>query len=370
MIEKPRLVINKEIVLRNSSRIRNKAQKHSIQFQPHFKTHQSLEVGRWLRDIGVTEITVSSMDMLNYFLRDHWDSFVLALPLHPGLFKSINHANNECHLKVLSSSTEHLKQLNNMLDKPLQVLLDIDPNYGRTGIPIDQLSNIMKFYKDLSALAKIKLSGCYIHAGNSYQEPNKESVISFSEELHQSISALKSVLDLPIYYGDTPTCSVMHNFNNIDVLTPGNLFFYDLSQEQIGSCDEEDIAVWVDCPIINVKDKKIEDIPANIRHSGVKEFAQIVIHGGAVHFSKDFLDINGRIVYGRIKDEPDLYLDKISQEHGLIIGPKDLITEVAKRPYLSIYPVHSCLTAESMASYTDSVSFRRYDHMKGSSIKI
>ena len=119
-----------------------------------------------------------------------------------------------------------------------------------------------------------------------------------------------------------------------------------------------------------MKDKKIEDIPANIRHLGVKEFAQIVIHGGAVHFSKDFLDINGRIVYGRIKDEPDLYLDKISQEHGLIIGPKDLITEVAKRPYLSIYPVHSCLTAESMASYTDSVSFRRYDHMKGSSIKI
>ena len=120
-------------------------------------------------------ITVSSMDMLNYFLRDHWDSFVLALPLHPGLFKSINHANNECHLKVLSSSTEHLKQLNNMLDKPLQVLLDIDPNYGRTGIPIDQLSNIMKFYKDLSALAKIKLSAVIfmleIHIKNQTKIP-------------------------------------------------------------------------------------------------------------------------------------------------------------------------------------------------------
>lgn len=367
MIEKPRLVINKEIVLRNSSRIKNKAQKHSIQFQPHFKTHQSIEVGRWLRDVGVTQITVSSMDMLHYFLRDHWDSFVLALPLHPGLFKSINHANNVCHLKVLSSSIEHLKQLNNMLDKPLQVLLDIDPNYGRTGIPIDQLSSIKTFCQDLSTLPKINLSGCYIHAGNSYQEPNRESIISFFEELHQSITDLKNALDLPIYYGDTPTCSVMNNFENIDVLTPGNLFFYDLSQERIGSCDEEDIAVWVDCPIISVKDKKIEDIPAGIRHSGAKEFAQIVIHGGAVHFSKDFLDINGRIVFGRVKYMPELYLDKISQEHGLIIGPKDVIQEVAKCPYLSIYPVHSCLTAESMASYNDSVSFKRYDHMKTSS---
>ena len=66
-----------------------------------------------------------------------------------------------------------------MLDKPLQVLLDIDPNYGRTGIPIDQLSSIMKFYKDLSALAKIKLTGCYIHAGNSYQVQTKSPLFFF-----------------------------------------------------------------------------------------------------------------------------------------------------------------------------------------------
>ena len=56
-------------MLRNSSRIRNKAQKYSIQFQPHFKTHQSIEVGRWLRDLGVSDITVSSMDMLTIFLK-------------------------------------------------------------------------------------------------------------------------------------------------------------------------------------------------------------------------------------------------------------------------------------------------------------
>ena len=369
MIEKPRLMINKEIVLRNSSRIFNKAQKYSIQFQPHFKTHQSIEVGRWLRDLGISDITVSSMDMLTYFFKDNWESFLLALPLHPGLFKSINQVNNECHLKVLSSSVEHLKKLNSILDKPLQILLDIDPNYGRTGIPIDKIPSITKFNKDISALSKIKLTGFYIHAGNSYQESNTESILAFSENITQSIIALKNTLDLPIYYGDTPTCSLMDNFKGIDVLTPGNLFFYDLTQEHIGSCKLEDIAVWVDCPIIDIKDRKIQDVPMNMRQTNNKEFAQIVIHGGAIHFSKDFLSINGRIVYGRLKDEASLYLDKISQEHGLIIGPKDLIREFAEQSYLSIYPVHSCLTAESMASYTDSVTLRCYDHMKGSSIR-
>ena len=363
MIEKPRLVLDKEIVLRNSSRISKKVQQNAKQFQPHFKTHQSIEVGKWIRDIGVTDITVSSMDMLAYFIQDDWDSFLLALPLHPGLFKSINQVNNECNLKVLCSSFEHLKHLNNILDKPLQVLLDVDPNYGRTGLPIDHLTEISEFHKAIKQLSKIALIGCYIHAGNSYQQPNKESILAFSDGLMASITQLKKTLNLPIYYGDTPTCSLMDDFSVIDVLTPGNLFFYDLSQEYIGSCQQEDIAVWVDCPIIEVKARNASDLPTYVTQSGNNEFAQIVIHGGAVHFSKDYLNINGRIVYGRLKDEPNLYLDKISQEHGLIIGPKELIYEVAGQSYLSIYPVHSCLTAESMGGYTDSRTFAYYDHM-------
>ena len=71
------------------------------------------------------------------------------------------------------------------------------------------------------------------------------------------------------------------------------------------------------------------------------------------------------IIFLFLKDKPSLYLDKISQEHGLIIGPKDLIYEAVGQSYLSIYPVHSCLTAESMGGYTDSKTFACYDHMKG-----
>ena len=75
MIEKPRLVLDKEIVIRNSSRISNKIQRNDKHFQPHFKTHQSIEVGKWIRDLGVTDITVSCLDMLAYFIQDDWDSF-------------------------------------------------------------------------------------------------------------------------------------------------------------------------------------------------------------------------------------------------------------------------------------------------------
>ena len=33
-----------------------------LSFRPHFKTHQSAEIGSWFRDFGVTRITVSSRE--------------------------------------------------------------------------------------------------------------------------------------------------------------------------------------------------------------------------------------------------------------------------------------------------------------------
>jgi len=67
MITFPTLLLNKEISLANIERMANKVKAAGAVFRPHFKTHQSLEVGRWFRDFGVECITVSSMKMAAYF---------------------------------------------------------------------------------------------------------------------------------------------------------------------------------------------------------------------------------------------------------------------------------------------------------------
>ena len=46
-----------------------KAKDNGLIFRPHFKTHQSIEIGEWFRESGVNKITVSSLTMANYFGR-------------------------------------------------------------------------------------------------------------------------------------------------------------------------------------------------------------------------------------------------------------------------------------------------------------
>jgi len=66
-IKRPTLFINKAIAKANIKAMAQKAKINNLSFEPHFKTHQSKEVGEWFREEGVTAITVSSVAMAIYF---------------------------------------------------------------------------------------------------------------------------------------------------------------------------------------------------------------------------------------------------------------------------------------------------------------
>ncbi|MEJ0055890.1 MAG: hypothetical protein WDN75_09720 [Bacteroidota bacterium] len=67
-----------------------KARKLKVSFRPHFKTHQSHEVGRWFRAEGVNSCTVSSVKMASYFAEDGWKDITVAFPLNVLEIKEVN----------------------------------------------------------------------------------------------------------------------------------------------------------------------------------------------------------------------------------------------------------------------------------------
>jgi len=62
-ITKPTLILDEAKCKTNSAFMADKARRHNLELRPHFKTHQSLEIGRWFKDAGVKKITASSLDM-------------------------------------------------------------------------------------------------------------------------------------------------------------------------------------------------------------------------------------------------------------------------------------------------------------------
>ena len=116
-------------------------------------------------------------------------------------------------------------------------------------------------------------------------------------------------------------------------------------QGQIGSCETNQIAVAMECPIVAVHPKQNE----------------LIIYGGGIHFSKDRIqDNNFGIVYGKVVHKtstgwgdviPDTYVRALSQEHGIIKVPKQDLHNYKVGDTVLVLPVHSCMTADLMKRY-------------------
>ena len=81
-IVKPALIVDEQRARENIRRIAERAASSGVRYRPHFKTHQSTQVGRWFRDYGVNCITVSSLSMAAYFADDGWDDITVAFPVN------------------------------------------------------------------------------------------------------------------------------------------------------------------------------------------------------------------------------------------------------------------------------------------------
>jgi len=354
-IEKPTLIINKDTALNNIRTIVELSKNLSVSFRPHFKTHQSLEVGKWFKNLGINKITVSSVSMAEYF-SDQWNDITIAFPFNILEIKKINILLKKSKINLLVDSIETIKFLENNLENKTQVYVKIDLGYKRAGISFKHVNKLEIIIDKLKNSKKLNFAGYLSHFGNTYKSKSKTDILKTYNDSIKNLDTLKAQLNkhLNVSVGDTPSLSIINNIPDyVNEIRPGNFVFYDLYQYKIGSCSLKNIALRMICPIVSIyqKDNKI------------------LIYGGSVHFSKDFLIENGNECYGYVYNGNDFwntskkigYLESLSQEHGIIKLEKKGNYKIGD--LLSIIPVHSCLTADKMGEYF-------YDNKRISMMKI
>lgn len=349
-IIRPTLIVDKEICLQNIGRMAQKAAENRLRFRPHFKTHQSLEVGKWFKSFGVESITVSSVRMAEYFAMDGWKDITLAFPLNIREIHLINRLAANCNFNVVVENREATEALSKQVTSPAGVYIKIDTGYHRTGILSSRTSTIDAVIRQISSNPLTTFKGFLSHTGHTYQAKSTNEIFSRHFDALLKLKSLKNRYkkDFPsveISLGDTPSCSICTNFDGVDEIRPGNFIFYDLMQYSLGVCKLEDIAVRMVCPVV-------------ARHLSRNE---IVIYGGAIHFSKDsILNVDGKRMFGRIiinkKGKKRLldtknYLAKLSQEHGILKVTPAEFKSFNIGDLVEILPVHSCLTADAMGFY-------------------
>jgi D-serine deaminase-like pyridoxal phosphate-dependent protein len=349
-IDKPTLLLDKQRVLRNIDRMVEKAGKNDVLLRPHFKTHQSAEIGEWFRSRGVHAITVSSVDMAEYFVDHGWKDVTIAFPVNLRQIGKINDLAKNARIHTLVESEDVVRILDGELSEEISIWLKIDAGYHRTGIRWDDDVSIASVARAVRESRSLTLRGILTHSGHTYGTGSPTEIRTiYSQTLERMLDIRQSLerigFDAAISVGDTPSCSIVEDFGEIDEIRPGNFVFYDLSQAQFGSCRIEDIAVAAACPVV-------------AKHS---DRNQIVIYGGAIHLSKESLaGKNSPAIFGQVGSpaarrwtavEPECDVISLSQEHGIIRASDRLFHQTEVGDILLILPVHSCLTANLLGRY-------------------
>jgi D-serine deaminase-like pyridoxal phosphate-dependent protein len=350
-IEKPTAVLNVDVAKRNITRMAEKARQSRVRFRPHFKTHQSAVIGEWFRDEGVTAITVSSVDMARYFAENGWSDILIAFPVNWLEIDKINELAATTDLNLLLESVETAHFLADRLVVPVKIWLKADTGYHRTGILWNDVVRLRQVAGAVANSEKMALQGLLTHAGHSYAARSRAEIQAVYDETVERLNAARSTLfeagfdGLEISLGDTPCCAVLDDFSAVDEIRPGNFVFYDLTQVQIGSCQPEDVAVAVACPIVAVH-------PAE--HT-------VVVYGGGIHLSKErMVRADGNVSYGEVvlpdgeawgEPVPGSFVKGLSQEHGIIHASDILLEQVGIGDVMFVLPVHSCMTVNLLKQY-------------------
>lgn len=349
-ITKPTLLLSKDIALRNIENMVRKANSHGLILRPHFKTHQSAVIGEWFRDAGINCITVSSLTMANYFADCGWEDITIAFSVNIPEIEEINELAGRINLNLLIENKEGLEALQEKITWHTGIFIKIDTGYNRTGINIAESQLLDQLLEMIQKSPLLQFKGFLSHTGHTYQANSTHDIHSRHFDALLKMKALRSRYinewpEMIISLGDTPSCSICDNFDRVDEIRPGNFVFYDLMQFKLGTCKLSDIAVRMVCPVVAVHPSRNE----------------VVIYGGAVHFSKESItNIDGKPLYGRIVvndngnkillDEKN-YLHSLSQEHGILKTTPRELRFFKPGLLVEIIPVHSCLTANLMKEY-------------------
>ncbi len=342
--------------------MKEKADNLGVEFRPHFKTHQSVNISESFKQQGVTGITVSSINMAEYFIDSGWKDITIAFPINILEIDKLNKLCSNIKLSVLVVDEEVVTYLDENIKHPIHAYIELDPDYGRSGLSMESVSDVQRLKNSIDSSSILNFAGFYLHAGHTYKCKGTDEVRDVANSVLRKISNLKEYFNSPVCFGDTPSCSILEDFGDVTQISPGNFVFFDWMQVMIGSCKEEDIALALYCPVV----AKYEDRK------------EILIHGGAVHLSKEFLlDESNTPYYGVVAESKDngwgnvienCFMKSISQEHGIIACTDDYFGKIKVGDVIPVLPIHSCLTADLMGSYL-SLDGKTIDHLSATQNK-
>jgi len=336
-IPTPAFLVDLPLLRRNLEFMKARAQQLGVKLRPHTKTHKTREIAGMQVDDS-RAITVSTLAEAEFYLEDGFTDILYAVPLFPGkIRRAADLIRRGADMKIIIDNPAMIDSLEKGLPailKPLKTMIKIDCGYERAGLPADSESALRMALK-IEESKKLEFEGILTHAGHSYAAKNREEIMKAAIEEKESLNffsrKLKSSgIPCPLTsIGSTPTSTHADDLEGISEIRPGCYVFLDKFQADIGTSPIENCAATIMAGIIGTYPDR----------------NQVLLDAGA-------LALDQPRTFGLIRENPDMFVSSLSQEHGIVTSRKPIdFTRFRIGDRLSVIPNHCCLAAALFPEY-------------------
>lgn len=340
-IETPALVLDLDKLEKNIDDIVRYAREAGVEIRPHIKTHKSVNIATRQMEKGAVGITVAKVSEAEVMVEGGIKDVLIAYPLvAESKLKRVKQLMNKAKITVAVDSIEQVNVLNHFFtsEDPLNVWIKVNSGLNRVGVEPNE--EVVQLAKHIKELQNLRLSGIFTHAGHSYAATSKMEIERIARDEAEAVvhsAALCEDAGIVITHrsvGSTPTFRFAGKVDGITEIRPGNAVFFDMVQVGLDVATRDQCALKVLSSIVSIKENRIV-IDAGSKTLALGQGA----HGNA--------SVSG---FGYIEEFPDLVIERLSEEHGVI--PVQQKVNVKLNDRITIIRNHACVVANLFDSYS------------------
>ncbi|MCX3290574.1 alanine racemase [Streptomyces sp. NEAU-H22] len=249
-IDTPAPIVLVDVMQSNIDRMQGFADQHNIKVRPHVKTHKCVEIGRRQIEAGAVGITAGNVGEAEVFAAAGFDDIFLAYPIWAAGSKKprIRRLAELARVRVGVDNVAAIEALADAMgDEPdrLQVVIEVDCGARRSGAPPE-------FAGDLALAARkrgLVPAGVFTYPGHGCagRDARRRAAQDQEAALTTAVRSLEGVgvTAEVVSAGSTPTVEFSTGSSVITEIRPGEYVFGDLNNARLGSCTEDQIALFV-----------------------------------------------------------------------------------------------------------------------------
>lgn len=330
LMDSPAVVIDLDVLDANLRRTAALADQAGIKLRPHVKTHKNVWIARKQLEHGAVGITVAKLGEAEVMADGGIDDILIAYPIvgEPKLKRLANLIRRGIRVTVSVDSMEAARGLSEVgvgLGMRIPLYLDINTGLNRCGREPGEPSAELAFA--MAALPGITVRGLMTHAGHAYGRSDREGVSEVARGEAEGLIATRQVLldcglDVPeVSVGSTPTSKFAGQWPGVTEMRPGAYVFGDGSQLFPGLIGLSECAMRIYATVVSAPRP-----------------GTVIVDAGSKTLSSDTSP--HRRGYGYLPDYPDAYVERLSEEHGILSVPDDCPLRIGD--VVEIIPNHCC----------------------------